>query len=315
MTNDNISQPSASSPLSSILWNARASRNPSRSRSVTSRRAHNVVKSRSQENRHKESHVTMTNDNDSPSSTGSEFSSVSWHSRSPRSSSSSRSGASRRTQNVLLVALTSVLFVTMIQLTRLAHLPAYHEPDTPAYMEPDRIYHSRRLKVTQHYSDSVEESVSDSQPVGVHQTEAIATPPPRPKRYAVVNFVDKKSDYLWGIYSIHNQMKKFNMLPSIRHVVLVATDLKSRHKKLLRKWLGDENVIEIDKSFVRDHVPGGVWSTVFSKIEFFNMTQFDKVIGLDNDIFIRQDISRYDSTREWCYADTSPPPVALCKLY
>jgi hypothetical protein len=313
MTNDNISQPSASSPLSSISWHARASRNSSRSRSVTSRRAHNVVKSRSQENRHRESHVTMTNDNDSPSSAGSEFSSVSWHTRSPRSSSSSRSGTSRRTQNVLLVALTSVLFVTMIQLTRLAHLPAYHEPDTPAYLEPDRIYRSRRLKVTQIYSDSVEESVADSQPVVTHQNAAIATPPPRPmpKRYAVVNFVDKKSDYLWGIYSIHNQMKKFNMLPSIRHVVLVATDLKPRHKKLLRKWLGNENVIEIDKSFVRDHVPGGVWSTVFSKIEFFNMTQFDKVIGLDNDIFIRQDIRRYDSTREFCYA-VSDESMCLC---
>lgn len=31
----------------------------------------------------------------------------------------------------------------------------------------------------------------------------------------------------------------------------------------------------------------------FSKIEFFNLTQYDKVIGLDNDVFLRQNIAHW----------------------
>jgi hypothetical protein len=31
----------------------------------------------------------------------------------------------------------------------------------------------------------------------------------------------------------------------------------------------------------------------FSKIEFFNLTQYDKVIGLDNDVFLRQNIAQW----------------------
>lgn len=113
------------------------------------------------------------------------------------------------------------------------------------------------------------------------------------KRYAVVNFVDRKSKSLWGIYSIHKQMLKFQMLPSIQHVVLVASDMKKNDKELLIEWLGKDNVIQIDETFIRNKVPDGVWANVFSKLEFFNLTQFDKVIGLDNDIFIRQNLKHW----------------------
>lgn len=113
------------------------------------------------------------------------------------------------------------------------------------------------------------------------------------KRYAVVNFVDKKTKSLWGIYSIHKQMLKFHMLPSIRHVALVASDMKKKDKKLLEEWLGQDNVIQVNEGIIRNQVPDGVWGQVFSKLEFFNLTQFDKVIGLDNDIFIRQNIAHW----------------------
>jgi gluconate kinase len=53
-------------------------------------------------------------------------------------------------------------------------------------------------------------------------------------------------------------MKKFGMLPKIRHVVLVASDMKKKHKDLLRKWLGKEQVIVVDKNHIQDKVPGGV---------------------------------------------------------
>lgn len=194
----------------------------------------------------------------------------------------------RRTQNVLLAILTTVLLLTVIQLTRLSTIAVYNEPETPAYMEPDLRTPSRKLKFVALRSDSQEEESSTPSP-----TKGTTTTTAPPKRYAVVNFVDNKGYYLWGIYSIHNQMKKFRMLPAIKHVVLVASDMKVKQKKLLKKWLGKDNVIEVEKNFVRDHVPAGVWRTVFSKLEFFNLTQFDKVIGLDNDVFIRKDISHW----------------------
>jgi hypothetical protein len=115
---------------------------------------------------------------------------------------------------------------------------------------------------------------------------------PRPKKLAVVSFVDK-AFYLWGVYSIHNQLKKFNMTPAVQQVVLVASDMEHKNKELLVEWLGAQNVREIDKSFVRNHVPNGIWGAVFSKIEFFNMTDFDKVIALDNDVFIRKNIMHW----------------------
>ena len=116
------------------------------------------------------------------------------------------------------------------------------------------------------------------------------TPPSSPKRLGVVNFVDSKDSYLWGVYSIHKQMEKFNMTPQVSHVALVASDMKPESKALLTEWLGPKNVREVDKNFVRDYVPDGLWVQVFSKIEAFNLTDFDKMIVLDNDIFIRQSL-------------------------
>jgi hypothetical protein len=99
--------------------------------------------------------------------------------------------------------------------------------------------------------------------------------------------------YLWGVYSIRKQMKKFNMTPQVSHVALVASDMKQESKALLVEWLGPKNVRDIDVSVVRKYVPDGLWYQVFSKIEAFNVTDFDKLIVLDNDIFIRQSIMHW----------------------
>jgi hypothetical protein len=114
-----------------------------------------------------------------------------------------------------------------------------------------------------------------------------------PKRLGVVNFVDSKDSYLWGVYSIHKQMIKFNMTPQVSHVALVASDLSPESKALLVEWLGPKNVRDVDVNFVRNHVPDGLWYQVFSKIEAFNVTDFDKLIVLDIDIFIRQSIMHW----------------------
>jgi hypothetical protein len=83
------------------------------------------------------------------------------------------------------------------------------------------------------------------------------------------------------------------MIPSVTHIALVAKDMKKKDKELLQEWLGPENVREIDKTLIRRKVNKGLWSQVFSKIEFFNMTDFDKLITLDNDIFIRQNLMHW----------------------
>jgi hypothetical protein len=88
-------------------------------------------------------------------------------------------------------------------------------------------------------------------------------------------------------------MEKFNMTPQVSHVALVASDMEPESKALLTEWLGPKNVREIDKNVVRDYVPDGLWVEVFSKIEAFNLTDFDKLIVLDNDIFIRQSLMHW----------------------
>ncbi len=131
--------------------------------------------------------------------------------------------------------------------------------------------------------------------ISIHHTESNRYISQTPMKYAVVNFVDKDSRALWGIYSIHKQMIKFKMLPVIRHVALVASDMKESDKALLVEWLGKDNVQEVDKNIIRDQIPKGnrVWVQVFSKLLFFNLTEFDKVIGLDNDIYIRQNLAHW----------------------
>jgi hypothetical protein len=148
----------------------------------------------------------------------------------------------------LLPALSTVLLLTLAQVSRLSQVPTYEEPETP---------------------------------------------PSIPKRLGVVNFVDSRNSYLWGVYSIHKQMEKFNMTPQVSHVALVASDMEPESKALLVEWLGPKNVKEIDKNVVRDYVPDGLWVEVFSKIEAFNLTDFDKLIVLDNDIFIRQSLMHW----------------------
>ena len=64
---------------------------------------------------------------------------------------------------------------------------------------------------------------------------------------------------------------------------------------LIESWLGKENVWPVNKSILRKKVPKGnqLWGAVFSKLEFFNLTMFDKVIALDNDILIRRNIEHW----------------------
>ena len=129
-------------------------------------------------------------------------------------------------------------------------------------------------------------------PFASHDNIDASSPPSRPRRLAVVNFVDDLDYYLWGVFSIHNQMQKFNM--TARHVALIPENMSKKSKTMLHEWLGKENVKEVDKNLIRKKVPKGLWIPVFNKLEAFNMAdEFDKLIVLDNDILIRQNIEHW----------------------
>jgi hypothetical protein len=193
-----------------------------------------------------------------------------------------------------LVALVPTLLLSLVQISRLTRLPAYQDsavPHIPLASSRSSISQSRvetkndsRIEVSLVVQD---EAQLESNVVKQQQGGG--------RRLAVVSFVDSMDYYLWGIYSIHKQLKKVGMTPRIRHVALVASDMKSKHLSLIESWLGKENVWPVNKSILRKKVPKGnkLWGAVFSKLEFFNLTMFDKVIALDNDVLIRRNIEHW----------------------
>lgn len=118
----------------------------------------------------------------------------------------------------------------------------------------------------------------------------------RSGHYAVVHFVDAHDGYLWGVFSVHQQMRKFGMLDGkedISHVVILADMVTDRKRELLEDWVGKENVRMVDVNHIRKKVNKGVWPHVFSKMEAFNLVDFDKVIFLDCDILIRTNLAHW----------------------
>lgn len=179
-----------------------------------------------------------------------------------------------------LVALVPTLLLSLIQISRLSRLEASKSEEQASGLPITRVAPRKEIY---------------SSPVVQVEPNQIRPKQETGKRYAVVSFLDSMDYYLWGVYSIHTQLRKVNMTPHIRHVALVAQDMKSKHKSLVREWLGEENVWEINKSTIRKQVPKGnqLWGAVFSKLEFFNLTMFDKVIAIDNDILIRKNIEHW----------------------
>lgn len=121
------------------------------------------------------------------------------------------------------------------------------------------------------------------------------------QRYAIVNYVDNRElgGYLYGVFSQHTQLRKLGMLDKgkhISHFIFLSNEVDKNKTKLLQKWVGEENVRLIDPHFMRDKLLGaGLWPQVFNKLEAFNLTEFHKVIVLDNDIFIRKNIEHWFS--------------------
>jgi len=112
------------------------------------------------------------------------------------------------------------------------------------------------------------------------------------QRLAIASFLD--NDQLHGIFSIHNQIAKYNMKSKVSQVVLVPNSIKKKTKDVLIKWIGKENVRTVDKNYILNKiVDKGTWKGVFNKMWLFNLTDFDKIIMLDSDILIRKNIMHW----------------------
>jgi len=124
-------------------------------------------------------------------------------------------------------------------------------------------------------------------------TRHLTAPPP--KRLAVVNFVDASDEYLWGVYSTHAQLQKFHMTPGVKHIAMVSHDISKKSRLLLTEWLGEDGIIEFDRDYIVQRLTGDdtLRQGVFLKLQAFNMTQFDKLIVIDNDVFMRQNIMHW----------------------
>jgi len=69
---------------------------------------------------------------------------------------------------------------------------------------------------------------------------------------------------------------------------------ETQMEKSLRAWLDEglvHKVVPVDKDFIKDKVKGrNLWDGVFNKLIFHNFTEYDKIIRLDCDILIRQNL-------------------------
>jgi len=113
------------------------------------------------------------------------------------------------------------------------------------------------------------------------------------RRLAVANFIGQSGtaqadDLLYGVYSIHQQLIKYNMIHNntneegVTHVAIVVNSTKQEHIDILTTWLGKENIKIVFNDYIMDRISSkqGLWKGVFGKLHYFNLTEFDKVISL-----------------------------------
>ena len=133
------------------------------------------------------------------------------------------------------------------------------------------------------------------------------------KRWAVVTYLGgngrgpETHGYMYGVYSIKTRMKALGMSARVDQVVFYNHATPKTYIEVLEGWLGPENVIFTDierllNPLLKKSQKREVWAAVFSKLVFFNLTRYDRLITLDNDVLIRQSIEHWF----WDY----PPPAA-----
>ena len=134
------------------------------------------------------------------------------------------------------------------------------------------------------------------------------------ERYAIAVYVERYV-HLYGLYGMIQQIHKLGMIAQGIDIVVIATNTwttttdtdtttttstTTREQSLmeqgnvLKTWLQEgliQNLIFQDHDhIIRKVKENGLWSGVFNKLVFFNLTEYDKVIGFDADILIRKNI-------------------------
>jgi len=149
--------------------------------------------------------------------------------------------------------------------------------------------------------------------VGRGEDRALAPPvvaAPR-RRYAIATFVDSYK-HMYGLYSIARQAQRTGMVAQGIDVVAgmtrqwleqVEREGKHNETRVLAQWQ-DEGLLHKTYVFDEDLIlskiapDSGLWVGVFKKMFLFNLTDYDKVILLDADVLIRQNL------RHWFDYDT-----------
>jgi hypothetical protein len=83
------------------------------------------------------------------------------------------------------------------------------------------------------------------------------------------------------------------MTPTVAHIAMVSSDISQESKDLLIEWLGPQQVVEFDRNVVLDKVNRGLRQGVFIKTFAYNLTDFEKIIVIDNDVMIRRNIMHW----------------------
>jgi len=115
-----------------------------------------------------------------------------------------------------------------------------------------------------------------------------------PNRIAIASFVDS-TEHVYGVYSIRKQMEKFNMTSAgLEQVVVVPDSFAKQYPKeyeALAQWIGKKYIYFINKDHIYDKMADDtLWQGVFNKLWLFNLIKYDKLILLDTDILIRNNI-------------------------
>lgn len=112
-------------------------------------------------------------------------------------------------------------------------------------------------------------------------------------KYAVATFMDTP-EHVYGIYSIKQQMGKYAM--EIPLVTVTHEGFIRRNPKLWKKfndWFPSENIHLVNRKIVTGKVGVDLWKGTFNKLHFFNLTQYDKLITLDQDVLIRTNLMHW----------------------
>jgi hypothetical protein len=132
------------------------------------------------------------------------------------------------------------------------------------------------------------------------------TPSKNNNKYAVATYIGMNdiAGSMLGTFSIKTRLHEFGMRsPAYTQVVMIPKQFPSAEREILHQWFGQANVVtsHFDTLF-NSLLDKKVWKQVFSKLAVWNLTDYSKVVFLDNDVYLRKSIAHW--------FEDYPPPAA-----